>query len=55
MGFAILLTAGYLAEGKERSDVGTEDVRSAIRSETIMDMIQKIDALERLAAQLEGE
>lgn len=47
MGFAILLTAGYLAETQGHKELRLKDIQAAIRSETALELAQKVDALEQ--------
>jgi len=47
LGFSILLTAGQLAEERGQSKVKIADIRSAIKSETTIGLLQKMDELEK--------
>jgi len=45
--FSILLTSGQLAEERGQSKVKIADIRSAIKSETTIGLLQKMDELEK--------
>jgi len=47
MGFAILLSAGLLAEKSGKTMIEAEDIKSAIQSETRMELFQKLEALKK--------
>jgi len=47
LGFTILLTAGLLAEENGKSKIETEDVNSAIKSESTLGLIRELDALKK--------
>jgi len=46
-GFTILLTAGMIAEEKGKSKVETEDINSAIKSESTLELLQELDTLKK--------
>jgi cell division control protein 6 len=47
MGFAILLSAGLLAEKSGKTMIEAEDIKSAVQSETRMELFQKLEALKK--------
>lgn len=47
LGFSILLSAGLSAEGAGKSKIDPEDVESAVKSETITEMLEKMEELRR--------
>ncbi len=46
LGFTILLTAGYLAEEQRQSEITEKDIHAAIKNETIIGHLQRMDELE---------
>lgn len=47
LGFSMLLSAGLAAERAGRETIDTEDVKSAIKSESKLDVLKKMDALKK--------
>jgi cell division control protein 6 len=50
LGFAILLSAGFLAEESGKTMIEAEDVKSSIKSETTIALVQELEALKKKAA-----